>query len=145
MNLDIAKKWTTALRSGTYEQGTKVLCRIADGTGKPLDKPQWCCLGVLCDILNVSKQPTMSGDRSIVFAADGFATDSCLPPAVFEQAGFNSPANSEDGEEVELPEPMPKKIANTAHSVVHQLTGMNDYGYTFEEIADYIDKHAAAL
>jgi hypothetical protein len=37
------KKWTTALRSGEYQQGYKVL---KDGS-------KFCCLGVACDILDI--------------------------------------------------------------------------------------------
>ena len=37
------KKWTKALRSGNYDQGTGTL----------LDDGHFCCLGVACDIVGV--------------------------------------------------------------------------------------------
>jgi hypothetical protein len=42
-------KWVAALRSGDYKQGTGVLRRNDD---------TFCCLGVLCDIINPKKWQT---------------------------------------------------------------------------------------
>lgn len=42
MELELRDKWTAALRSGRYKQGTSVLHSTTHGT--------WCCLGVLCDV-----------------------------------------------------------------------------------------------
>lgn len=43
MNPEIKKKWLKALRSGEYKQGRNLLRSNTD---------HYCCLGVLCDILN---------------------------------------------------------------------------------------------
>lgn len=43
MKAAIAKKWIKALRSGDYEQGRGVLKSTDD---------KYCCLGVLCDVVN---------------------------------------------------------------------------------------------
>lgn len=45
MKKDIAMKWVNALRSGKYKQGAGQLFNSKNKTH--------CCLGVLCDILNV--------------------------------------------------------------------------------------------
>lgn len=45
MKKEIADKWIEALKSGKYKQHTNSL-RVKD---------MYCCLGVLCDISNVSK------------------------------------------------------------------------------------------
>lgn len=42
MNREIKKKWLEALRSGNYKQGSH---RLRDGN-------TFCCLGVLCDIID---------------------------------------------------------------------------------------------
>jgi hypothetical protein len=45
MNVEIAKMWVEALRSGKYKQARKALCRIDE-----FGEKSYCCLGVLCDI-----------------------------------------------------------------------------------------------
>lgn len=47
MQTELVKRWATALRSGEYKQGSGAL-RIS-GT----DTEEYCCLGVLCDIVGV--------------------------------------------------------------------------------------------
>lgn len=42
-----AQKWADALRYGEYEQGQEVLLKM---TGVNADRPQYCCLGVACDL-----------------------------------------------------------------------------------------------
>jgi hypothetical protein len=42
MNAEIKQKWVAALRSGNYKQ-TKVCLHNKEG---------YCCLGVLCDVIN---------------------------------------------------------------------------------------------
>lgn len=49
---NLVKKWVAALRSGKYKQGKGVLRS---------EKGNYCCLGVLCDIVNPkgwNKKPT---------------------------------------------------------------------------------------
>ena len=47
MKKKIADMWVKALRSGKFKQGTDALCLLNDSK-----KPQYCCLGVLCEIYN---------------------------------------------------------------------------------------------
>ena len=44
MNKDIKQKWVKALRSGEYKQGSRFLHY----------EDKFCCLGVLCDLMNIS-------------------------------------------------------------------------------------------
>ena len=44
MNQEIKQKWLKALRSGKYKQGRRILRNKQN---------EFCCLGVLCDIVNV--------------------------------------------------------------------------------------------
>ena len=43
MNPELKEKWITALKSGKYQQGQHVLRNKNN---------EFCCLGVLCDIIN---------------------------------------------------------------------------------------------
>jgi len=45
MNTEIKDKWITALRSGQYKQGKHRL----------RDNDKFCCLGVLCDVVDKTK------------------------------------------------------------------------------------------
>ncbi len=46
MNKKVKKKWTTALRSGQYDQIQGTLCAETVSSGRT----GFCCLGVLCNI-----------------------------------------------------------------------------------------------
>ncbi len=49
VNKSLQKKWIHALESGEYKQGTGRLCKKVD------DSKQFCCLGVLCDLIDPTK------------------------------------------------------------------------------------------
>lgn len=79
MHKQIAEMWTSALRSRKYAQGSFVL----------LNKNQFCCLAVLCDIhskqtgngwcdVEESEEKTYLGESNF------------LPPEVVEWSGMNS-------------------------------------------------------
>jgi hypothetical protein len=48
MNLEIKRKWVAALRGGRYPQGHNTLRQ------KGPNGDQFCCLGVLCDVVDPS-------------------------------------------------------------------------------------------
>ncbi len=51
LNPEFKKKWVEALRSGKYEQIREQFVRFRD------DKPiGYCCLGVLCDVLDIEQK-----------------------------------------------------------------------------------------
>lgn len=74
MKTEIAKEWTTALRSGDYQQGRLALH----------DRNRFCCLGVLCDIY---RKATGRGQwlPSIDELGDCYVVNGCenstVPPA----------------------------------------------------------------
>jgi len=112
MNPQIKQKWVSALRSGEYQQ-TKGFLRKEDG---------FCCLGVLCDLYgkenNVEWEPLTQYKNAYVFqykVAD-------LPPSVVEWAG------------VEDSNPY-------VNGGIGTLSGLNDRGSTFEQIAYVIEEH----
>ena len=105
MNKEIKDRWLIALRSGDYIQGTGSL-KIDDS---------FCCLGVLCDILQK--------DLNTYWDDDSFEnTSDLLPEIVWKYA--------------ELPDSDPG-IDGT-----RTLSSCNDFRRnSFEEIADLIEKH----
>lgn len=105
MDKKIAKEWADALRSGKYKQGIGYLNR----------KKTFCCLGVLCEILNV---PRYVSDEDRPFVRYGTAADS---------TGFVVPLY------------ITKRIA-LSYEIQSQLAVMNDCGDTFETIAAFIEK-----
>ena len=79
-NKPIIRKWVDALRSGKYEQGNDLLRSIDD---------EFCCLGVLCDVLGMSWRKDCEDDDSYTVGRDrGGAGDEDLPPSAVKRAGL---------------------------------------------------------
>jgi|SRR5712671_2579910 len=106
MNADIKVKWVAALRSGKYRQGEGYLQK--DG--------RFCCLGVLCDLLD-DKDWRRSWDEqeagSLLWGGTGLAI---VPDDGLARAGIHP------------------------HKAGHLMT-MNDTGESFARIADWIEKN----
>jgi len=102
----IMRLWVKALRSGKYPQTTN---RLRDNKG-------FCCLGVLCDIIDSTKWVPFN-DNS-VYGYDGYTTD--LPPSITESVGI--------GDTGQLFK------ANTSLSIIND-SGLHD----FNVIADIIE------
>lgn len=114
MNPEVKAKWVEALRNGNYEQG-----RSALKSGNTV--PQFCCLGVLCDLAEQEGIVESSGGGMYTrFTATADLYDSSmttLPRAVADWAG------------IEL-----------ESGLVGRVMTMNDHeGKSFDEIADHID------
>jgi len=111
MNPQIKQKWVSALRSGDYQQGRSYL-RTDNG---------FCCLGVLCDLYgkenNVEWNLANNG-HNYKFQDK----ESHLPPSVVGWAG------------VEDSNPY-------VNGGIGTLSGLNDKGFTFNEIAGLIEEH----
>ena len=111
MNPQIKQKWVSALRSGDYQQGQNYL-RTDNG---------FCCLGVLCDLYgkeNNAEWNLANNGHNYEFQDK----ESHLPSSVIEWAGV------EDSN--------PYIIGG-----IGTLSGLNDKGFTFNEIADLIEEH----
>lgn len=121
MDSKVAGIWTTALRSGEYDQ--------TQGTLQDATTGQCCGLGVLCMEAvkaGIIPAPVIDEDGRVMFG-DKEDTSSCaLPTAVVEWAGlFNSVAEFVGG-------PFECQAVVT----------LNDaYGYDFQEIANILDKN----
>ena len=127
MNPEIKTKWLEALRSGDYRQGRNVL-KQQHG---PKDTPQFCCLGVLCDLaiedgLTVEVDEVFFNEKSNTYYNDCYEL---LPEAVADWAGLpsvNPEVNIYD-HEVDAAD-------------LTTIADLNDEGSTFAEIADVIEK-----
>lgn len=115
MNQEVKTKWLDALRSGKYEQGQSFL-RVDD---------TFCCLGVLCDIYlkekNLNWIQVNVDDDPILYSCMRFTEDEVLPEEVMKWVSLDTPD--------------PRITSKNA-----QVSELNDDSYSFNEIADLIEK-----
>lgn len=117
MDADIKRQWVKALRSGKYQQGA----------GQLREYDKFCCLGVLCDVLNETWVPHVAGDGVYgIHYGNGSVNleTASLPQRIIESLGLNVDVETEDG----------------YHDVVAKLIDLNDTSNPFSVIADYIDE-----
>lgn len=105
------QEWINALRSGKYKQGRSKL-RHDD---------HFCCLGVLCDLVNKDNWQEHPHYN--------------LPPSWVDMTGTYNAGG--------LPIPLGERLFtaknHSVSDVFYFLALKNDNGYSFEEIADYIE------
>lgn len=117
MNKEIKAKWLTALRGGKYKQGSGFLRISQDGV-----EDRFCCLGVLCDLaVKAGVTAVLNENYETSYGRNYDTSTAVLPFHVQEWAGLSSKAGSYDGGE-------------------RSLTGDNDGGMTFAQIADIIER-----
>ena len=73
MNSKVKALWTTALRSGEYQQGR----------GRLHTGDLYCCLGVLCDLYSMDQWSLVDGSYEFL------GSTHMLPAAVVEWAGLD--------------------------------------------------------
>lgn len=107
MDQEFKARWVAALRSGEYKQGY----------GRMRTGNRFCCLGVVCDLVDPSRWE--EGDRGRHLYAD-------LSPHKLGWEGY----------------PPKETAASVGLSLRHMqdLAKMNDREFSFEEIADYIER-----
>lgn len=104
MNAEIKTKWLEALKSGKYVQGR----------GKLRHDGKYCCLGVLCDVVDPSRWST--------------------PPSWFPIYEF-------DGCSGQIPDDMGEWLG-IGPQLQKTLIGMNDVQrLSFKSIADWIERN----
>lgn len=118
------KKWVAALRSGKYSQ---VRSRLKTANG-------YCCLGVACEVLD-AKVNLVSSDGSVYYHHDlagiQTVTYTILPYIIAHKLGI-SPSGTFD--------PI------NGMSFRDCLWKLNDFaGYSFSEIADFIEENEKSL
>ena len=133
MNQEIKKKWLNALRSGDYKQGRDVLRRVGrDG------EDRWCCLGVLCDIIDKKgwdKTPSTNSTNTTAptylyktgIGRQYHEAECSVPESVAKLAGIDNVfVDCENGD----------------RTVRAHLESMNDVKkYSFKKIADWIEEN----
>lgn len=115
MNQAIKERWIESLRSGEYEQTQG---RLRDETG-------YCCLGVLCDLYAQEKNIEWNDQEELGMRYYTINHEiSLLPEDVMKWA------------ELDMPNPACIK-GNTVICLSYQ----NDTGFTFEQIAQTIERN----
>jgi hypothetical protein len=105
MDAQVKEKWVAALRSGNYQQARNGLKK---GGG-------YCCLGVLCDIVNPDGWENINGYNYYRF---GGSKDDCA-----------------------LPIPLENEVGLGRNSVSACITLNDTQRQSFDQIADYIEKN----
>ena len=125
MDQEIGRKWVAALRSGEYTQTTGTLRR--EGSGGFGGPAGFCCLGVLCDIMDPGRWGETAGDGAVCYGAtnDGAGAAGMPPWDILKRAAL---AESTHGDDV--------RPAISADDLARR----NDGGATFAEIADIIEE-----
>lgn len=138
MNEEIKAKWQDDLRGGEYQQGKGCLAKlgVVNGHLSPDAPRRYCCLGVLTDQavkagIGKWSHSTETPDRMVYVAPDGRIDRAYLPRVVAEWAGI--PTGGGYGG---VPLPVEDNAFNG-----DTLAGRNDYGTSFEGIADLIEEH----
>jgi hypothetical protein len=108
MDQELKTRWTTALRSGEYAQGYGALRKPAEEEGRP---DEFCCLGVLCDIVNPEGWSLKAGRYQFESGYESYP-----PESVADDNGLPWAPQSE-------------------------LAHRNDNAASFAEIADWIDEN----
>jgi hypothetical protein len=104
MDAALKEKWVAALRSSKYKQGRSRL-RTKD------DK--FCCLGVLCDVIDSEKWELSEGGDCYIYTADRHQSATFIPNTITDVSGSDQSL----------------------------LIGMNDTNeMSFNRIADYIER-----
>lgn len=109
MNAEIKQRWVDALKSGKYEQGRLDL-RKGD---------KWCCLGVLCDVVQAEiALPVTQNSEGTVYLFGERHRASVLPEEVQRLTGLSATGKLSDG---------------------RVLANLNDDGVSFSKIAGIIE------
>ncbi len=131
MNEEIKAKWINALRAGNYQQGMGGLKRSTKGGGA-----EFCCLGVLCEIAVQEGiiPPAVSGKEM------GYPINEDNPKGVRYYYGKDRATGHPPKEVVEW-----AGMCSNPTSSMNMLIYLNDTeGYTFKQIADWIEANDVA-
>jgi hypothetical protein len=115
MDADVKAKWLEALRSGKYTQTRSYL----------KDSRGYCCLGVLCEIQDVEYEPGLDSEGAYRFDFRSFSENE-------SQLDVRNNFPTEDFLE----------SVGLRSLFASDLAVYNDEGYSFEYIANWIEKEA---
>lgn len=141
MDPDVKDEWVNALRSGEYIQGQRVL---KSGPNS------YCCLGVLCAIHGrhqdafVDFEKDARGEWGYPFKGQCEKGKAYLlpPDIVYEWSGLKVTRPDDKRMCATVNTPVDDPFTVTTCTPAGMLPSLNDsYGFTFMEIADYIEKY----
>lgn len=112
MKASVLRQWGVALRSGKYKQG------IGGLKFKIENEHKYCCLGVLCDLSDGSWRAKTIGERT-EYSMNG------------DDNGYQLKNNK-----------TARPLRGIKSSVRIELARMNDRGFSFKAIADWIEGNA---
>ena len=145
MKLEKRDQWLFRLRSGLYPQAKGQLARAISEDGETYKITGNCCLGVLCEVEEYERVP------SFVFGEDEVRMDYIVRGSVpdKDEAMYSDlPGWYETAEGLDATVPLsaiPESIRNKHCIEDGRLSSiliyMNDDGFTFNEIADFIEQH----
>lgn len=127
MKPEVKELWLQALRSGEYFQGKGFL-----HTDRPGEHPQFCCLGVLCDIA-VKLDPTILPVRRDATEVSYAGRIQFLPITIAEWAGLEGDSPEIEYEDLDYDADYPTRVMS--------LADMNDNGLDFKYIANMIERY----
>lgn len=141
MKIEIKTKWVEALRSGDYAQAKGRLVKV-DGEGKKA----YCCLGVLCDL--ASQEGVVREESTPCGCSSGSACSVELPGFVGEEEDPAGRHRSYSFSVLPWPvmewaglaeaDPWIRIVEGEGQTTERALSGLNDDGTPFTEIADLI-------
>lgn len=125
MNTRVKKLWVDALRAGKIKHGGKTVKLEQARQALHPKSGGYCCLGVLCELFRLDTgQGYWSGPSdALEFEVNGYSESQALPPPVIAWADvldFN-----------------PDTLERTNRRTLAEL---NDDGYSFQKIADVIER-----
>jgi hypothetical protein len=112
------REWIAALRSGSYRQGQGKLRTLNSESALSDTKDKFCCLGVACNLYDSSRWRFFSPDVVTYMHEAGILPNEVMNAYCLKD---NDGGNGDDD-----------------HTT--SLAARNDYGATFEQIADIIEK-----
>jgi hypothetical protein len=119
MDAKLKKKWLNALRSGKYKQGKNSLRQ--PGFASDSEKDRFCCLGVLCDIVEPKKWKKHVSNLGPSWTHCG--KEEMPNDDLIKKFGLDNLWSRSDTDSVAI------KVAE-----------MNDNGRSFEQIANWLEK-----
>lgn len=124
--------WVKALNSGKFKQGEGALKKKVSGS----NVAEFCCLGVLCDIVQkeVGGEWIGANGNSEAFATQLDERGDFLPAEVMDLVGMKS----EDGEYTGV-------VIGPNEDEILSLASLNDSHYSFKEIAKIIKRKWRSL
>lgn len=127
---EVVKNWVAALRSGEYKQGTGAMCAYDN----------YCCLGVLCEVVGFEKRKAPATRRSGFPIAHLKRCDYDVTEVYeYKMPALDCDALMDPWNGYSIQDLYFDKIIGKTTLSPHYLATLNDRGMPFVEIADYIE------